>query len=196
VRFGATSIELPNGCETIAECTVTAPPGMGTVDVTIRTPGGISNALEYTYTPSPTPTPTPTPSPTPTPTPTPSPTPRPAPVPMTVAVQVWRVLLPIVSEAQIMQTVVPVVGGVVEALVDDRLCGQGVTDGDGRVQLTVPADPPATGCGRDGVVVRFRVNGEAASGTVVFRSRGQEAVTLLLPPFRSVPSPAARERGA
>jgi len=87
-----------------------------------------------------------------------------------------------VSENQIESTVVPVGDGVVEALMDGVLCGEGVTDRQGRVQLVVAADPPVGGCGRPGRAVSFRVNGAlAASDPLSFQSGGQAAVTLRLP---------------
>ncbi|MGH2598204.1 MAG: hypothetical protein ACRDJ9_02330, partial [Dehalococcoidia bacterium] len=103
--------------------------------------------------------------------------------PMALTVQVWRQIPPLVSEGQIEPTIVPVVGGVVEARIDGVVCGQGVTDSQGRVTLTVAADPPAPGCGtRAGGSVTFVVNGQVAfSDPLRFQSGGQAGVTLILP---------------
>jgi pimeloyl-ACP methyl ester carboxylesterase len=101
--------------------------------------------------------------------------------PMTVTAVVWRILPPLVSEAQIEQTVTPVVGRLVEALIGSTVCGQGVTDWEGRVRLVVLAEPSASGCGRNGTVVTFWVNGVATTGSVTFRSGGSEVVALTRP---------------
>jgi len=160
VSFGlspATGVDCPS----TALCRAFSPPGTGTVTVVVTVAGLAGTALvagSFIYLPAP-------------------------PLqPMTLVGQVWRQIPPLVSENQIEGTVIPVVGGVVEALVDDTVCGQGMTDSQGRVQLTVAADPPVQGCGRPGVVVSFRVNGEqAASEPLSFQSGGNENVTLLLP---------------
>ncbi|MET8947481.1 IPT/TIG domain-containing protein [Streptomyces sp. NPDC004542] len=48
VLFGATAATITG--VTATQVTVTAPAGSGTVNVTVTTPGGVSNALPYTYT--------------------------------------------------------------------------------------------------------------------------------------------------
>ncbi|MGE0540875.1 MAG: choice-of-anchor Q domain-containing protein [Dehalococcoidia bacterium] len=62
VSFGSAAVDLPDGCQSNGTCTVTAPAGSGTVDVTITTPGGTSAVLSYTYQPGSTPTPPPGPA--------------------------------------------------------------------------------------------------------------------------------------
>ncbi|MGH2601746.1 MAG: hypothetical protein ACRDJ9_20480, partial [Dehalococcoidia bacterium] len=79
------------------------------------------------------------------------------------------------------RTEVPVPGRLVEALIGNTVCGQGVTNWEGRVRLVVLADPPAVGCGRDGAVVTFRVNGLAFTGSVTFRSGGSADLALTRP---------------
>jgi len=153
-------------CASATQCQAVSPPGMGTVNVRVAVAGETSPdtpAATLTYEPPP-------------------------PQPMRVTGQVWRQIPPIVGEGQTEGTVVPVVGGVVEALVGNTVCGQGVNDPQGRVALVVAADPPARGCGRPGVVVTFRVNGAVVGETVAFRSGGHASVTLILSP----PAPPPR----
>ncbi|MGD9891630.1 MAG: IPT/TIG domain-containing protein [Dehalococcoidia bacterium] len=51
VMFG-TRPALDVRCTTIVSCTAVAPPGSGTVPVTITTPGGTSAGISFTYSPS------------------------------------------------------------------------------------------------------------------------------------------------
>jgi hypothetical protein len=51
VRFGTTPATGVS-CSLNDTCTATAPAGSGTVQVTVTTPGGTSNAVSFTYTPS------------------------------------------------------------------------------------------------------------------------------------------------
>jgi len=168
VTFGgipATEVSCPSP----TTCIATSPPETaGPVSVRVTVGGRTSPdtpATAFTYVPVP---------------PPPSPSPSP-PQPMTLTVAVWWVLPPLVSEAQIEQTVVPVVRAAVQARIGDTLCGTGVTDGQGRVQLVVAADPPARGCGRDGALVTFRVNGVVVLGEVAFVPGGSTFVALRLP---------------
>jgi hypothetical protein len=163
VRFGsalATGVNCTRADGTV--CSVHSPPGSGTVPVTITTPGGTSTSLPYTYTASPTPTPTPSPTP-PGATPPPSTTPAPA--------------QPMQVQGTVTQGGWPLFAGAVEARVGEMLCGIGVVL-NGRFTLSVASRATLPGCGTDGAMVTFRVNGVEVEGSVSFQSGGSATVAL------------------
>ncbi|MFN8559118.1 MAG: lamin tail domain-containing protein [Dehalococcoidia bacterium] len=73
---------------------------------------------------------------------------------------------------------VPPVGTRVEAAIDGRVCGVGQTSSGGNYVVDVDHQTSTPGCGRPGATVTFRVNGQTATPTGVFRDGGYERLDI------------------